>query len=119
MSLSVNRKKEINTFFNSQEFVESTIAQLNKDLQGLYFDELKSDFDSDSSFIDQLILKLQPVLQTISKQQPEQLSQFIYRVDLGEKNYLDSISDDISLKGLSYLVIEREAQKVYLRAKFK
>lgn len=119
MSLSVNRKNEINTFFDSKEFVDSTVAQLNKDLQGLFFDELRSDFNSDSSVIDQLILKLQPVLQTISKQQPEQLSQFIYRVDLGEKIYLDSISNDISLKGLSYLVIEREAQKVYLRAKFK
>lgn len=117
--MSLNRKNEINAFFDSKAFVDSTIGQLNKDLQGLFFDELNSDFNSDTPIIDQLISKLQPVLQSLSKQQPEQLSQFIYRVDLGEKKYIDSLANDISLKELSYLVIEREAQKVYLRAKFK
>lgn len=88
MSLPQNQNTNLNLQFNNQEFIEATIAQLNKDLQGLFFDELKSDFNQDSSIIDQLISTLQPVLQSLSKQQPEQLSQFIYRVDLGEKNTL-------------------------------
>lgn len=118
MSLPQQQNTNLNLHFNNQEFIDATIAQLNKDLQGLFFDELKSDFNPDSSIIDQLIVVLQPVLQALSKQQPEQLSQFIYRVDLGEKKYIDSLAQDISLKQLAYLVIEREAQKVYLRAKF-
>ncbi len=118
MSLPQNQHTDLNVYFNNQEFIDATIAQLNKDLQGLFFSELKSDFNTDSSIIDQLTTTLQPVLQSLSKQQPEQLSQFIYRVDLGEKKYIDSLAKDLSLKDLSYLVVEREAQKVYLRKKF-
>ena len=119
MSIPQNQNSDLSLHFNNQEFIDATIAQLNKDLQGLFFEELKSDFNADSSIIDQLISTLQPVLQSLSKQHPEQLSQLIYRVDLGEKKYIDSLTQDISLKQLSYLVIEREAQKVYLRSKFK
>lgn len=118
MSLPQNQNTNLSLYFKNQEFIDATVAQLNKDLQGLFFDELKSDFNSDSQIIDQLISTLQPILQSLTKQQPEQLSQFIYRVDLGEKKYIDSLAQDISLKQLAYLVIEREAQKVYLRAKF-
>jgi len=111
---------EIAAFFNQQSFVDQTITQINKDLQGLYFDEFIFKNESNSNeIIDQLVVLLNPILVQLSKGRPEQLSQFIYRVDLGEKKYIDSISFDLSLMNLSYLVIEREAQKVYLRMKFK
>jgi len=119
MPFPQKQNNEISSLFNQKDFVDSTIAQLNKDLQGLFFTELTNNFNSDSPIIEQLISTLQPILQELSKKQPEQLSQFIYRVDLGEKKYLDSFSRDLSLTDLAFLVIEREAQKVYLRAKFK
>jgi len=120
----MNTPKKINAditaSFNQKSFVDQTIAQINKDLQGLYFDEFTFKNESNSNeIIDQLVILLKPILQQLSKGRPEQLSQFIYRVDLGEKKYFDSLSFDSGLDDLSFHVIQREAQKVYLRSRFR
>ena len=110
-------RPDILLLFNKSEFAEATITQINKDLNGLSFAEIAVDFSLQTSIIDQLVLLLKPILHDLSRRHPEQLSQFIYRVDLGENKFFDSIGTDPSLADLTYLVIEREAQKVWLRFK--
>ncbi|MBL7899868.1 MAG: hypothetical protein JNJ99_15110 [Crocinitomicaceae bacterium] len=105
-------------FFDHQLFVEKTIQQINKDLQGLYYADFGISDNKEMSLLDNLIKNLMPVLLELSKRQPEQLSQFIYKVDLPEKKFHDALSKDQTLELLSFLIIEREAQKVYLRQKF-
>jgi len=113
-----NQNTNLQSQFNHKEFVEATVNQLNKDLLGIHFTDLTTEFKDDSSVLSQLIQNLRPVLQKLAKNQPGQLSQFIYRVDLNEQKFIDSLSKDPEMNDLSYLIIEREAQKVYLRSKF-
>jgi hypothetical protein len=117
MNLSKSNN-DLTTFFNQKEFVASTITQINKDLQGLFFEDYVIDIDHSENLLHDSIAALAPILTILSKRQPEQLSQFIYKVDLNEKKYFDSLSKDHSLKHLSFLILEREAQKVYLRKRF-
>jgi hypothetical protein len=118
MNLSKSSNNDIQAFFNQKDFVASTIAQINKDLQGLYYEDYSIDLDRSDNLLQDSISALTPILTSLSKRMPEQLSQFIYKVDLNEKKFFDSISSDQSLKHLSFLILEREAQKVYLRKRF-
>jgi hypothetical protein len=118
MSLPENQNTALLSLLDQTSFVAATIAQINKDLQGLTQQVILFEDQGKRTIIDQLTVIVQPVLQDLSKSQPELLSQFIYRVDLAERKFIDSISGDSSLSDLAFLVIEREAQKVYLRLKF-
>lgn len=118
MNLPEPSNNDLNSFFLQKDFVASTIAQINKDLQGLYYEDCSINLDHSENLLPDLIAALTPILITLSKRQPEQLSQFIYKVDLNENKFFDSISRDQSLDHLSYLIIQREAQKVYLRKRF-
>lgn len=118
MNLPESSNKDLNAFFSQKDFVASTIAQINKDLQGLYYEDYSIDLEHSDNLLQDSMNALIPILTTLSKRQPEQLSQFIYKVDLSEKKFFDSISADQSLQHLSYLILEREAQKVYLRKRF-
>lgn len=118
MNLPESSSNDLTNFFNQKEFVAATIAQINKDLQGLYYEDYLVDIEHSENLLHDSIAALTPILTTLSKRQPEQLSQFIYKVDLNEKKFFDSLSGDQSLEHLSYLILEREAQKVYLRKHF-
>lgn len=118
MSLPESSGIDLKTFFSQKDFVTATISQINKDLQGLYYEDCSINLDHSENLLPDLIAALTPILITLSKRQPEQLSQFIYKVDLNEKKFFDSISHDQSLEHLSHLILEREAQKVYLRRRF-
>jgi hypothetical protein len=118
MNLPESHNSDLTSFFNQKDFVVSTIAQINKDLQGLYYDDYTVNLDHSENLLDDSIRALVPILNLLSKRKPEQLSQFIYKVDLNEKKFFDSLSRDQTLKHLSYLILEREAQKVYLRKRF-
>ena len=93
------------SFFDHHLFVEKTIDQINKDLQGLYYSDFGISENSETSILDNLIRNLQPVLVELSKRQPEQLSQFIYKVDLPEKKFHEALAKDHTLELLSFLII--------------
>ncbi|MBI3134890.1 MAG: hypothetical protein HYZ14_09485 [Bacteroidetes bacterium] len=118
MSLPTPASDELKSFFDQRAFVESTVAQINKDLLGLYYGDFSLSDSSQKNLLEELVTSLAPVLIELSKRQPEQLSQFIYRVDLGETKFFDALTADASFKKLAFLIIEREAMKVYLRIKF-
>lgn len=109
---------ELKSFFDKIEFVTSTIDQISKDLQGLYKGDFSPTLSNSPDILNSLISELKPILITLSNYQPEQLSQFVYRVDLNESLFMASLNEDTSLQDLSFRIIEREAQKVYLRFKF-
>ncbi|MCG8575711.1 MAG: hypothetical protein MI810_12560 [Flavobacteriales bacterium] len=102
-------------YFLEKKFVRETCLQIQKDLQGLVDCEIQTD-ESDPLFhLQGLIVK---VLEELSNGSGGKLMQFIYKVDLSEKKSLELLMKG-DLKELAYLIIEREAQKVYLRRRFK
>ncbi len=118
MNLPGQSNNQLDTFFNQKDLVVCTITQINKDLLGLYHEDYTVKLDQSENLLHTSIVALIPILMTLSKRQPEQLSQFIYKVDLPEKTFFDSLATDQSLEHLAFLIIEREAQKVYLRKRF-
>ena len=102
--------------FQIHDFVEKTILQLNKDLNGLSVEALIVDFKTSYEKLHIVIDNLIPILEVLSKN--SQLQQFIYQIDLKEKQWLSFLST-LEFKILAEQVIIREAQKVYLREMFK
>jgi hypothetical protein len=111
-------ENNLNSLLDQSEFVHLTINQINKDLQGLISEDDLLRQPVKENFITELLDELTLRLNTLSRSQPELLSQFIYRVDLPENKFIESLQIDISLKQLALLVLEREAFKVYLKKKF-
>jgi hypothetical protein len=108
-------KNEIRSHFNAAEFVSNTRAQVNKDLAGLSITEIPNH----NSEIDPLVSlqnDLMPIIEELNN--AGNLSQFIYKVDLPEKLFQEALFAG-NYDELSYLIIQREAQKVFLRRKFR
>jgi len=110
--------EQLRQFFDQKEFVSATVAQINKDLQGLAYADFEYTFSTEKNHLQELSTQLKTILLELSKRQPEQLSQFIYKVDLQERKFIASLEKDLTLHDLALLIVEREALKIYLRQKF-
>ena len=106
---------EVASLFNQEEFVLKTIDQIKKDLSGLEAGEVNFNINFDQEVLNQLTYQLMSVIQ---KMESRNIQQFIYRVDLKESQFLNAVSKEDEFQELAYLIIRREAQKVYLRSKF-
>lgn len=107
-------KNDIKNFFSKEEFVLKTCEQIQKDLLGLTSTnpDLKIDFKQDVMI--QLVDLMQLALKSLSG---EELQQFIYKVDLNEHVFNAAIAQNDEYEELIFLIIQREAQKVYLKHK--
>jgi hypothetical protein len=101
---------------NSTEFADKTCAQINKDLQGVSLAAVTLNNIEATTILEHLIQQLNPILEKLAEE--GKLSQFIYVVDLNEHEFKNSFTQQ-NFNELSYLVIKREAQKVYLKNKFR
>lgn len=110
----LQRNEQILSQFNEQRFVDDTIAQIEKDLIGLLPAATSWKGKFSKNCIDELVTHLSPVLDELSRN--GNLPQFIYRVDLAEKDFKISLKTE-GMNVLAGLVIQREALKVYLRQK--
>jgi hypothetical protein len=106
----IGSENELKKAFDAAKFVDQTCVQINKDLNG-HSDAIISHhqlIDPLEDLIEQLI----PIIAEM-----KDLQQFIYKVDLPEKIYINAISQ-LNWHELSYQIIRREAQKVFLRDRF-
>ena len=111
-------RQNLATYFQGEQFVRDTISQMNKDLGGLDTISPTEDFYSLQDKLQSLIQLIAPVLEKLAHHAGDQLAQFIYRVDVSEQNFLRCMSALQPYEYLAEQVIQRCAQKVYLRIKF-
>lgn len=97
-------------------FPAQTCAQINKDLQGVSLATVSLTNVKESTILEDLIQQLMPILNNLAEQ--SKLSQFIYLVDLDEMDFKKSLQQE-NFSELAYIVIKREAQKVYLKNKYR
>ncbi|UKN00831.1 hypothetical protein K6119_13940 [Paracrocinitomix mangrovi] len=114
MDLTID-KTGLSKYFDKAEFVQKTIAQIEKDLDGLCKLQVEFTSTKEDDVLDHIMVQLSEVLKQMSSRN---LQQFIYRVDLQEGQYLEALRKEDELVELSYMVIRREALKVYLRTQF-
>ncbi len=106
----ITTENELKKAFDTTNFVDQTCAQINKDLIGLS-DAIISNRQLNDPLED-LTEQLIPIISAM-----KDLQQFIYKVDLPEKIYINALSQ-LNWHDLSYQIIRREAQKVFLRDRF-
>ena len=106
---------ELSHFLDKEEFVVRTLDQINKDLGGLEASEVNFNVDMEKDVLPQLVGQMAYVL---VKMESRNIQQFIYRVDIKETDFLNAVSKEDDFQELAFLVIRREAQKVFLRYKF-
>ncbi|MFK8044226.1 MAG: hypothetical protein AB8B72_01930 [Crocinitomicaceae bacterium] len=94
-------------------FLEETCRQINKDLTG--FSSLKVELTEQllEAPLQELINQCKPILNDLEAS--NNLQPFIYKVDLSEKKYISYKVNHQSKQKFAESIIERCAQKVYLR----
>lgn len=114
MAALIKSEIEIRNFLEADEFVQATIVQINKDLGGI--SEQSMVFDGASANqLEALREQMKHILTSV--QNLERIAQFIYRVDLNEHDFRNALQNE-NWHDLAFLVICREAQKVFLRHHF-
>jgi hypothetical protein len=112
--------KALNESLHSQDFVLKTQQQLAKDFRQHGF-EFGDFFEKDSLNLQELIPLVSNQLAEIIENHPSKWLPLIYTLDISEKKYhtfLQKTNLDW-LNEFAFVVIQREAQKVFFREKFK
>lgn len=109
---------ELHKRLSSKEFVHLTKDQILKDAEGLLNDVPVFEPDFNGDVHEQFILFLSGILEELTKSDTSRLMQFIYRVDLNENQFHDSVYGG-DLDQLAQLIIRREAQKVFFKNYFR
>ena len=118
MSDLIKTESDLNSFINEGDFVERTCSQINKDFSTIYPKEIDFQFNSNETLLKQLIYQLSKVIDEVSKMGSGTMLQLMYTNYLTENKYYNSLGYDDSSQKLAFLIIQREAQKVYLKNKF-
>ncbi len=108
------------TSLSNQDFVLKTQRQLSKDFSQHGF-EFEPKFEIESFEIANLSLVVQEMLKEIIEKQPNKWMPLMYTLDIPEKQYVKFFSGVTSdwIIDFAFLVIKREAQKVFFRENFK
>ena len=118
MSDLILTESDLNSFIDKENFVEKTCFQISKDFSTVYHDTIDFQFDGNEPLLSQLIQQLSSVIDEVSKMGSGTMLQLMYTIDLNENEYYNSLGFDDSSQKLAFLIIRREAQKVYLKNKF-
>lgn len=108
----------LSRFSNDEAFVQKTLEQIEKDAIG-YIDVPR--FISNNNLIyANSVAWISSILHRIMEKNRAQFLQYLYRVDIPEKIVHPILKDwsESSYQELAKIILEREAQKVFLRAKF-
>jgi len=110
-------KQQVITEFQSSEFVLKTQQQIAKDLAQFSI-KFNSGFLTNTLFYEDILIELESKLAELMRVGETQFMQYLYQVDLPEKEFLNLLNDSNFLQKISELILRREAYKVYLRAKY-
>lgn len=106
---------ELKKCFSNEEFVIKTCQQIDKDLAGLIEDHFEFDIDFEEDVLQQMVRTVAKNLKNLGH---SNLLQFVYKVDLNEKELKSNLNRQLGLEDLAFKIIRREAQKIFLRLKF-
>ena len=105
---------------SNHDFVLKTQQQLSKDFSQHGF-EFEPKFDTEAYEIGNLRIAVQEMLLEVIEKQANKWMPLMYTIDIPEKQYLKFFSALNSewIIDFAFLVIKREAQKVFFRESFK
>ena len=109
-------EKQLLERFQNVDFVVHTQAQIVKDFE-------RSGFTVDLSVenpltLEELTLAVEKSLTAVMLSGETKMLQLLYQIDLPQEHFLSLIKDPHFLSKMALLIVQREAQKVYLRSIF-
>jgi len=108
---------QLNKEWNDTEFIQATLAQLQKDLDKFQISFSIPDVLNSTIHLKQIVLEnLTQILIQLSNQSASLLPQLIYTIDLPETLFHSILKDSVNIHhDLAECILVREAYKVYLR----
>ncbi|MFN7012674.1 MAG: hypothetical protein ACK4ON_00220 [Bacteroidia bacterium] len=111
--MSFPEKIDLSLYKNNADFVTKTAAQLEKDFSG---EGYLLNFTETTLSYEKLYEAVFPIIDKLLNTQPYKLQQLIYRIDLPEKAYGETIQkSNEPASELTQLIIQRELLKVVIR----
>ncbi len=114
---NVLTSEEFKVQFESSDFVLKTQRQIIKDFlpSSLYFSE---DFDSIEYSQSEILDQISTNIGRIMKRGETQFLQLLYQIDIPQSSFLKLLNKPDFIDEISWLILKREAFKVYLRSNF-
>lgn len=115
--------KEKNDLFpdewNKIDFIQKTIAQIDKDFSNFIPSHIGENIDFDKNFNDSIILHIKQNLDKMERENASFIPQLIYLIDLPEAVF-HSITEHSSAinHDLAQCILVREAYKVWMRTRY-
>ena len=110
-------KDQLLTQFESSDFVLKTQLQIAKDFNQFSIDFPEA-FVSKTWLLGDLLLIIEEKLTELIKLGEQTLFNYLYQVDVPEKQFILLLNDPLFLSKLSEIILHREAYKIYLRSKY-
>jgi endonuclease III len=111
--MSLPEKIDLSLYSDKREFLIKTAQQLEKDFESEGFKFELSEKDVTYNSLYEIIY---PHIEKLLNTQPYKLQQLIYRIDLPEKAYNDTVQKSTEpASELTQLIIQRELLKVVIR----
>ncbi len=114
--MSLPEKIDLSLYSDKHEFLIKTAQQLEKDFAS---EGHKFKFSENKISYNSLYDIVFPLIEKLLNTQPYKLQQLIYRIDLPEKAYSDTIQKSTEpASELTQLIIQRELLKVVIRHQY-
>lgn len=111
--MSLPEKIDLSLYKDKPDFVIKTAAQLEKDFSG---EGYSLNFTETALSYEKLYEVVFPIIDKLLNTQPYKLQQLIYRIDLPEKAYSETMQKSSEpASELTQLIIQRELLKVVIR----
>ena len=111
------KEEDLITYFDRDSFVLKTQQQIEKDFAKYGIDFPETFFTEPLSKLE-IESILQEKVTAIMKFGETNLLQLLYTIDISEKDFKNLVQSPDFLPTIAYMILKREAMKVYFREKY-
>jgi len=109
---------EIQNEWNKIDFIQKTVAQIDKDFAGFTNSHIGENIDLGGNISEEIIQHIKENLSKIERENPASIPQLIYLIDLPEKVFQSVYQNSSSINNdLAHCILMREAYKVWMRTR--
>ena len=110
---------EIKTEWNKIDFIQKTVAQIDKDFAGFTNSHIGENIDLGGNISEEIIQHIKENLSKMERENPAAIPQLIYLIDLPEEIFQSVYQNSSTINyDLAQCILMREAHKVWMRSKY-
>ena len=110
---------ELQNEWNKLDFIQKTIAQIDKDFGGFTNSHIGENIDLSGDIAAEIIQHIKENLSKLERENPASIPQLIYLIDLPEEIFQSVYQNSTSINYvLAQCILMREAHKVWMRGRY-